>query len=93
MQNDSEFKKKLFEINYDLKRPDYYSLSCDSSDHDFLTAKKDIGLSEFYFANSLTQVEKLQNFPVMLKPFDEMKMRMFFAELPQKLFVQIKPQE
>ncbi len=55
--------------------------------------EKDLGLSEFYFANSLAQVEKLQIFPMMLKPFDQTEMKKFFAELSQKLFQEIKPRE
>jgi len=58
-----------------------------------MAKKKDLGLNEFYFANSLAQVEKLKTFPVMLKPLDQNAMRKFFSELSEKLFAQIKPEE
>lgn len=55
--------------------------------------KKDLGLSEFYLANSLGQAEKLQQLPTMLTPFDLEKMKMFYQDMAIKLLEDIKPEK
>lgn len=55
--------------------------------------KKDIGLSEFYLANMLAEVENLADFPQMLKPLDRKLVQKFFLDLSQKLFQKIKPKK
>lgn len=54
------------------------------------TKKKDLGLNEFYFANMTADVEKLQNFPTLNKPFNKNKFNQFFLDLSTKLFKKIK---
>ena len=57
------------------------------------TKKKDLGLNEFYFANMLSEVDKLKDFPKTLKPFDKKELVKFFMDLSQKLLLKIKPRE
>lgn len=53
--------------------------------------QKDVGLTEFYLANTLLQVKTLKNFPKMLKIFDKEKMEKYFVELANNLLLSIKP--
>lgn len=55
------------------------------------TKKKDLGLSEFYFTNMLSEVEKLQDFPKTLKPFNKKGLVKFFMDLSDQLYQKIKP--
>lgn len=57
------------------------------------TKKKDLGLSEFYFANMISEVEKLKDFPKTLKPFDKKELVKFYMDLSDKLYQKIKPKE
>ncbi|MBI4079170.1 MAG: nucleotidyl transferase AbiEii/AbiGii toxin family protein [Candidatus Levybacteria bacterium] len=54
--------------------------------------KKDIGLSEFYFAHMLRQVENLRDIPEMLVPFARGKMERYFLSLANRLLLSAKPQ-
>lgn len=53
--------------------------------------KKDLGLTEFYLANSISQVETLTKTPVMLVPFNFEKMKKFYQQTAKDLYRQIKP--
>lgn len=53
--------------------------------------KKDLGLTEFYLANSIGQSEKLEKLPKMLIPFDLNKMKKFYEKTHQKILREIKP--
>ena len=55
------------------------------------TKKKDLGLNEFYFANMISEVENLKNFPKTIKLFDKKELIDFFLNLSDKLFKKIKP--
>jgi len=55
------------------------------------TKKKDLGLNEFYFANMISDVKNLKNFPKTIKPFDKKELIDFFLNLSDKLFKKIKP--
>lgn len=55
--------------------------------------KKDLGLNEFYFANMLAEVEKLEYFPKTIKSFKKKELKTFFNQLSKELFLKIKPNE
>lgn len=55
------------------------------------TKKKDLGLNEFYFANMISDVKDLKNFPKTIKPVDKEELIAFFLSLSDKLFKKIKP--
>lgn len=55
--------------------------------------KKDLGLNEFYLAHMLLEVKNLKNFPKMLVPFDEDKMKSYFVSLANNLLMEVKPGE
>ena len=58
-----------------------------------LAKKKDLGLSEFYLASAVKQLEKVKELPKMLKPIDEKAMRRFYQELGKKLLLRVKPKK
>lgn len=57
-----------------------------------LAKQKDLGLSEFSLANSLIQVEKINNWPPLTISLDLQAMIKFYLNLSQKLFLSIKPE-
>lgn len=58
-----------------------------------LAKEKDAGLFEFYFAQSLENLEKLEILPMMRQDFDKEKMIKFYQNLQENLLRQIKPAE
>lgn len=56
-----------------------------------LATKKDLGLSEFYLANSMHQIENLTIYPKMLVKLDKNKLVEFYKKLSEKLLLSIKP--
>lgn len=58
-----------------------------------LAKKKDLGLSEFYLAHMMLQVQKINDFPETLRPFDKDHLKIFFMSLADKLFKKIKPEQ
>ena len=56
-----------------------------------LATKKDLGLSEFYLANSMHQIQKISIYPKMLVKFDKTKLLKFYSDLARKLLLKIKP--
>lgn len=55
--------------------------------------KKDLGLTEFYLAHMILQVKNLKNFPKMLVPFNEDKMKNYFVSMANKLLLKAKPKQ
>jgi predicted nucleotidyltransferase component of viral defense system len=55
------------------------------------TKQKDPGLHEFYFANLIAEVDRLQHFPKTLKPFSREKLVDFYLKLSEEMFKKIKP--
>lgn len=55
--------------------------------------QKDLGLDEFYLGHMLQNVQRIQIFPPVLKPFNETACVNFFLNLSQTLFKKIKPKE
>ena len=55
--------------------------------------KKDTGLSEFYLASMLGEVENLNVFPRVLKTYNKQEFNKFFSELSKQLFEKIRPQQ
>lgn len=53
--------------------------------------KKDLGLTEFYLANSIGRSAELKEMPKMLKPFDLTKMKEFYDTISKKMLQEIKP--
>lgn len=89
---------KILAIYGRLEPKDYLDLYfiLKETDLDFFalfekTKKKDLGLNEFYFANMISEVENLTNFPKTIKPFDKKELVDFFSGLSNKLFKKIKP--
>lgn len=58
-----------------------------------LAIQKDLGLSEFYLANSMRQIEDISIYPKMLVKLDKNKLIKFYSELAKKLMLKIKPQD
>lgn len=58
-----------------------------------LAKQKDTGLSEFHFANAITDVDKFETLPKMKIPFDKNAFAKFYKEISHKLLLQIKPKK
>ena len=58
-----------------------------------LAKQKDLGLTDFYLANSIDQVETASQMPVLLKPLDLIKYNEFYKKLSRDLFLKIKPED
>lgn len=58
-----------------------------------LAWQKDLGLSEFYFANTIADVEQFKTLPNMKIDFDKNKFVQFYKDLSKELLLKIKPQE
>lgn len=56
-----------------------------------LAKKKDLGLTEFYLANSINQLENATQMPRLLKPIDKAAYKKFFRELSRNLLLSVKP--
>lgn len=56
-----------------------------------LAIQKDLGLSEFYLANSMRQIEDISIYPKMLVKLDKNKLVKFYNNLAKKLMLKIKP--
>ncbi len=58
-----------------------------------LAKQKDLGLSEFYLANSISQIETIRTWPVTKSPLNVKLLVNFYQKLAQILYEQIKPQD
>lgn len=58
-----------------------------------LARQKDAGLFEFYFAQSLENLDKLETLPVIKVEFNKEAMVKFYRNLQEKLLAKIKPVE
>lgn len=58
-----------------------------------LAKQKDLGLTEFYLANSINQLENATQIPVLLKPLDIAAYKKFYRNLSRKLLLSIRPKE
>jgi len=56
-----------------------------------LAIQKDLGLSEFYLANSMRQIEDITIYPKMIVKLDKNKLVKFYKDLAEKLMLKIKP--
>ncbi|MBI5358427.1 nucleotidyl transferase AbiEii/AbiGii toxin family protein [Candidatus Amesbacteria bacterium] len=80
--------KDFIDLYYILNETDF------TFDHLVSLAKqKDLGLTDFYLANSINQIEQASQMPVLLKPLDLKKYSEFYQELSRKLFLKIKPED
>lgn len=63
-------------------------------DHLYAQAKrKDLGLSEFYLAEALAAVNKVELFPKVTPLIDEKELKAFYTGLSHRLLMKIKPEE
>lgn len=58
-----------------------------------LAKQKDAGLSEFYFANAIADVDKFATLPRMKMPFDKNMFVQFYKEISRNLLLKIKPKK
>ena len=58
-----------------------------------LAKQKDVGLTDFYLANSINQIETASQMPILLKPLDLKKYNEFYKKLSRGLFLKIKPED
>ena len=58
-----------------------------------MAKEKDTGLFEFYFANSISSIEKIETWPELKIQFDRQAMITFYKDLARKLLLSIKPKE
>lgn len=73
----------------------YFILPHYSFEHLFAQAKqKDLGLSEFWFAQALRVIEQYEeaDLPEMLKPITLRELKEFFLHLSKQLLLSIKPE-
>lgn len=57
-----------------------------------LAIQKDLGLSEFYLANSMRQIGDISIYPKMLVKLDKNKLIKFYTNLAEKLMKRVKPE-
>ncbi|SRR3989338_1748312 len=53
--------------------------------------KKDLGLSEFYLAGALSDIQNVTTLPEMLVPLTQEELEKFFLKLSEELFLKIRP--
>lgn len=58
-----------------------------------LAKQKDLGLTDFYLANSINQLTTVNQMPVLLKPLDVDKYQDFYQKLSAKILLKIKPED
>lgn len=56
-----------------------------------LAKQKDLGLEEFYLANSIANIEQIQIWPATKVPLDHKAMLKFYRDLSRKLLLRVKP--
>ncbi len=58
-----------------------------------LAKQKDVGLSEFYLANSIDQLQTATQMPVLLKPLDVDAYKSFYKQLSEEILSKLKPED
>ncbi len=58
-----------------------------------LAKQKDAGLEEFFLANSIAQIEKIESWPSLRVSLPIPKMKVFYDDLSRKLLLRIKPKK
>ena len=58
-----------------------------------LAKQKDAGLFEFYFANLILGVEKIETWPVMKVELNAGQMKFFYQDLARELLLRVKPKK
>lgn len=74
----------------------YWLIKNTEWDFDYLfgqAKKKDPGLFEFYWANVLNPLEKLETLPLMKKPVNLKDLKNFYSSLQTKMLFKVKPQD
>lgn len=91
---------KILAIFGRLEPKDYIDLYiiCTKTDLVFedlftLAKEKDMGLSEFYFANTIADTGAFTTLPNMKIPFDKKAFIEFYQDISHKLLLKIKPKE
>ncbi|MEK7503966.1 MAG: nucleotidyl transferase AbiEii/AbiGii toxin family protein [Patescibacteria group bacterium] len=74
----------------------YYILNETKFTFDYLVSlakRKDLGLTDFYLANSINQLTTVNQMPVLLKPLDLNKYQEFYKKLSAEILLKIKPED
>lgn len=80
--------KDFIDLYYILKNSSF------TFDHLYGLAKqKDLGLTEFYLANSLNQFDPSLPSPILLKPVSIQALQKFYNDLTKELLLKAKPQD
>lgn len=58
-----------------------------------LAKQKDLGLTDFYLANSINQLTTVNQMPVLLKSLDVEKYNEFYKKLSAEILLKIKPED
>lgn len=58
-----------------------------------LAKQKDLGLTDFYLANSINQLTTVNQMPVLLKPLDIDRYKDFYQKLSAEILLKIKPED
>lgn len=58
-----------------------------------LAKQKDVGLTEFYLANAINQLETATQMPILLKPLDIDAYKAFYNTVSRDLLLSVKPQD
>jgi len=58
-----------------------------------LAKQKDIGLTEFYLANSIDQLQAATQMPILLKPLDIDDYTLFYRQLSTDMLLKLKPKD
>lgn len=58
-----------------------------------LARQKDVGLTEFYLANSIGQLQTATQMPVLLKPLDVGAYKAFYRQLSEEMLSKLKPED
>lgn len=72
----------------------YYILHETDLTFDYLVSlakQKDVGLTEFYLANSLNQLQTATQMPVLLKALDGGEYKLFYKQLSEDMLSKLKP--
>ena len=58
-----------------------------------LAKQKDLGLTDFYLANSINQIDQASQMPILLKPLDIKIYNEFYKKLSNDILLKIKPED
>jgi len=74
----------------------YYILHQTQLTFDYLVSlakQKDVGLTEFYLANSIDQLQTATQMPALLRPLDVDVYKAFYKQISEKMLSKLKPED